>query len=116
MLHGGARDDDLIGNGGDDTLMGGVGDDTLEGGLGNDVLSGGNGSDLFLFEGDDLGHDTITDFNHHSQGTDVIALDAAPLSIEQAGGDTVITAANVTITLENYRAADLSDADFLILS
>lgn len=50
-----------------DTLSGTSGNDLLQGGQGNDTLSGGAGADIFRFIKDELGADTITDFDK-SQG------------------------------------------------
>ncbi|MGD1804089.1 spondin domain-containing protein [Dapis sp. BLCC M126] len=78
LLRGGAGDDilegrtgvdHLLGGAGDDMLKGGAGNDRLNGGAGNDTLMGGSKSDLFIFntneafDTDDVGVDTITDFN-----------------------------------------------------
>lgn len=115
LLHGGAGDDELSGAGGNDTLIGSFGNDVLIGGAGNDSLSGGVGSDRFVFLEADIGDDRVTDFNAGAQGTDVIVLGSAPLSIDQAGAHAVITTTGGTITLEHYRAADLTDADFVIV-
>jgi Ca2+-binding RTX toxin-like protein len=68
-LDGQNGNDNLRGNAGDDTLIGGHGNDSLEGGLGDDILtSGDNSSDFFVYrfssQLQDMGHDTITDFDH----------------------------------------------------
>ncbi|MGK7921027.1 MAG: calcium-binding protein, partial [Trichodesmium sp.] len=87
LLRGGAGDDilegrlgfdHLLGGNGDDILSGGQGRDRLNGGAGNDTLTGGASIDFFIFntndtfDTDDVGVDTITDFN---QGQDFILLD-----------------------------------------
>lgn len=77
-LYGGDGNDALYGAAGNDNLYGGNGVDTVNGGTGNDWLSGnadddtlisGSGADRFLyntyrpFRSDDIGVDTISDFN-----------------------------------------------------
>lgn len=50
----------------DAKVVGGGGNDVLRGLTGDQTFTGGSGSDSFLFqwrEGDDAGHDVITDFN-----------------------------------------------------
>jgi Ca2+-binding RTX toxin-like protein len=71
-LTGGDGHDVLIGGGAGDTLSGGALRDFLNGGTGDDTLSGGSGSDVFVFNGRNAGHDTITDFE---DGYDVIRFD-----------------------------------------
>ncbi|MGD1804091.1 spondin domain-containing protein [Dapis sp. BLCC M126] len=69
ILEGRTGFDRLLGGAGDDMLKGGAGNDRLNGGAGNDTLMGGSKSDLFIFntneafDTDDVGVDTITDFN-----------------------------------------------------
>lgn len=64
--------DTLTGTGGDDVLRGLLGADTLsglggrdllDGGQGNDLLSGGADGDAFLFAGNAIGSDRISDFD-----------------------------------------------------
>jgi len=69
ILEGRTGFDRLLGGDGDDMLKGGAGRDRLNGGAGNDTLMGGNKTDFFIFntnetfDSDDVGVDTITDFN-----------------------------------------------------
>ncbi|MGD1806263.1 5'-nucleotidase C-terminal domain-containing protein [Dapis sp. BLCC M126] len=78
ILNGGLGSDRLFGGDGDDTLRGGQGRDRLNGGSGDDVMTGGASRDRFIFNTnraysqDDLGQDTITDFNPQR---DIILLD-----------------------------------------
>ncbi len=71
LINGQAGDDTLIGSNGKDVLYGVNGDDILDGDAGNDTLTGGQGADKFLFKTkrkfkkDDLGVDTIADFQHN---------------------------------------------------
>ncbi|MEM1170690.1 MAG: hypothetical protein AAGJ08_16810 [Cyanobacteria bacterium P01_H01_bin.35] len=68
-LQGNSGNDHLFGGSGDDTLVGGIGRDRLNGGEGDDTLTGGASIDRFIFntnqefDTDDLGVDTITDFD-----------------------------------------------------
>ncbi|MGD1932835.1 MAG: calcium-binding protein [Leptolyngbyaceae cyanobacterium] len=55
--------DRLKGLSGDDLLRGGDGDDWLIGGEGNDELQGNAGADTFVFQSQNQGLDTLTDFN-----------------------------------------------------
>jgi Ca2+-binding RTX toxin-like protein len=92
-VNGGAGNDDISSGSADDFLVGGVGDDVLNGGMGDDQLLGGTGADTFVFEGA-AGDDIVLDF---VSGTDTIDLSDydltfADLTIEQSGGNTVITA------------------------
>ncbi|MBD2033457.1 calcium-binding protein, partial [Leptolyngbya sp. FACHB-321] len=69
VINGQGGNDHINGLSGDDLLRGGDGNDRLYGGAGNDQLTGDAGVDRFLFASDrafkleDLGVDTITDFN-----------------------------------------------------
>ena len=78
ILEGRPGFDRLLGGDGDDILRGGQGRDRLNGGAGNDTLMGGASIDFFIFntndtfDTDDVGVDTINDFN---QGQDFILLD-----------------------------------------
>jgi len=83
-LRGGNDRDILNGNDGNDLLLGGNGRDDLNGGNGNDTLSGGSGADLFVFEGVNLGIDTISDFN--SAEADKIQLSASGFSFGSISG------------------------------
>ncbi|MEH2434711.1 MAG: hypothetical protein V7K25_10750 [Nostoc sp.] len=68
-LVGGKGDDILFGSSGKDILIGNIGNDYLQGDSGNDFLKGGAGSDKFAFatgskfDINELGVDTISDFN-----------------------------------------------------
>ena len=52
----------LLGQEGDDNLFGGDDHDRLDGGSGDDWLSGDGGNDIFIFTGEDFGHDVIRDY------------------------------------------------------
>jgi serralysin len=118
-LTGGLGRDYLSGEAGDDILLGGRDADRLSGGAGNDTLTGGSGNDLFIFRGD-IGADTITDFRNGADRI-VIETEAAPdlaaiiAGAQQIGDDVLITLGeSETVTLRNFRVADLDISDFLI--
>ncbi|WP_394497178.1 Ig-like domain-containing protein [Shewanella sp. ENK2] len=71
ILDGGAGDDVLIGGDGNEILIGGLGDDLLSGGLGDDVLTGGEGSNTFVWNANEIGTDTITDFDTSKDSLDL---------------------------------------------
>ena len=82
--------DELFGNGGNDTINGGSGTDRLHGNSGNDLLWGKSGADSFVFEGLNLGIDTIADFNNSTEG------DKIELSALGFGGGLVAGVLNAT--------------------
>lgn len=61
-VDGGSGDDSLYGMDEDDVIDGGSGADNIYGGAGADVMTGGADADAFIWEEDDSGVDTITDF------------------------------------------------------
>lgn len=69
VLLGRQGNDGLFGGNGDDQLEGGIGRDRINGGAGDDQLTGGASKDLFIFNTnqafatEDVGIDTITDFD-----------------------------------------------------
>jgi serralysin len=87
QIHGGAGDDlirafatspenasasdTLFGDEGDDVVIGGNAADIIEGGPDDDILTGNDGPDFFIFEDNQPGEDTITDFD---PSEDVVAL------------------------------------------
>ena len=136
ILHGGEGNDILLGGGGNDILNGGLGDDILYGGTGNDILtggagndtlSGGAGRDTFIWLKGDDGHDVIKDFNVE-QGDRIDLSDLLGDNIDNLAnyikvsddnhGNAVIeinpagqlqnSGATMSITVENYSAADIS--------
>lgn len=115
-LNGGAQADILTGGLGNDLLVGAGGNDVLNGNPGNDTLIGGGGGDVFWFNTG--GQDLVQDF---TDGSDLIRIAPAlvpgfaSLVITQSGADTVITAAGLTLRLDNVAASDLTAADFSFL-
>jgi len=67
-------DSDQTGWWGGDIVFGGNGADTIELSGGDDQVSGGAGDDLFIFNGDTIENDTITDYQ---TGQDALHLDDA---------------------------------------
>jgi Ca2+-binding RTX toxin-like protein len=96
-LSGSSTDNRIEGGLGNDTLYGSGGNDTLEGGAGNDSLDGSVGSDTFLFQGKNLGHDTITEMGG---GIDRDLLDFSGFDAGNGSGITlflgITTAQNVS--------------------
>ncbi|HEY8360204.1 MAG TPA: hypothetical protein VIL30_22335, partial [Ramlibacter sp.] len=136
--YGGSGNDTLNGGGGNDTLYGGSGNDTLNGGADSDNLYGGQGNDTFVFTG--KSSDTIRDFNVANDTIDISAIDAnefffafgdqaftfggedatpdaAEVSFQYVGGNTIVTAnvndgTDLTITIIGQHA--LTAADFVL--
>ena len=133
-LNGGGGNDRLTSAGGADRLNGGLGNDTLNGGLGNDRLNGGGGNDtLFGAGGDDrlvggagadrfvfntgYGNDTVQDFQN---GIDHIliatgAASFADVGVAQNGVNTVLSFANVTVTLLHVDHMLIGSEDFIFV-
>ena len=91
-LIGGAGNDSLTGGAGNDRLNGGPGQDMIFGGagadrivlyLGNDIASGGAGADTFIFNQDQTGLHTLTDF---ASGTDQLRFNPALLQFAPGSG------------------------------
>ncbi|MEM7694342.1 MAG: calcium-binding protein [Pseudomonadota bacterium] len=85
---GGDGNDHLCGGDGADVLCGGDGDDTLEGQAGDDILTGG-GWDRNVFKVGE-GHDTITDFDTDSSGSE-ISRDTLEFAFDRDGDGTAET-------------------------
>lgn len=87
-LRGGPGNDHLLGGPGNDVLNGGIGRDRLNGGPGDDTLTGGASIDRFIFNtneefvADDLGVDTIADFD---LDRDLILLDRRTFAAIESG-------------------------------
>ena len=103
-----------------DDFAGADGDDVIEGTAADNRLTGGAGADTFVFEAGH-GSDTVTDF---TDGEDLIDLSAftgitqfSDLVIAQVGDDAQIDLSGETgggtITLQNFAAGDLDEADFV---
>lgn len=115
-LDGGNGHDTLRGGGGSDSLTGGAGDDHLFGGSGADLLAGGIGADRFVFATGN-GDDRINDFE---DGIDRIAISSGAerfgdLVLVASGADTVISFADVSITLAGIGSAFVTAEDFLFV-
>jgi Ca2+-binding RTX toxin-like protein len=71
LLDGAGREggnDSIDAGAGNDTVYGQEGDDMIIGGAGDDLLSGGTGADTFIWQSDETGTDTITDFDPDAEG------------------------------------------------
>ncbi|MGK7955514.1 MAG: hypothetical protein AB4063_09675 [Crocosphaera sp.] len=108
-LQGRPGNDHLFGGSGDDILSGGIGRDRLNGGQGNDTLTGGASRDRFIFNTnqefstDDLGVDTITDFDIVR---DLILLDRDTFTAIDDGA----SIDDVFATVTNDAAAEIAEA------
>ncbi|MCF6432524.1 calcium-binding protein [Leisingera sp. MMG026] len=113
-LLGGAGNDKLLGGGGNDILVGGNGKDVLRGNKGNDRLDGGDGADLFIFKRGD-GHDTIRNFDASEDLIRIYrgASKFSDLEISDTGKGADIRFADVSITLRNFDADDVT-ADLFV--
>lgn len=111
---GGSGNDILFGDTGNDRLDGGNGRDILAGDKGSDQLTGGKGIDFFVFSRHG-GSDAVTDFVAVDDQIIIRtgALSMADVSIQKFGSDTVISFADVTITLVNVARNMVSSADFI---
>lgn len=112
-INGGADNDTLAGGGGGDTLNGGGGADRIVGGKGDDLMNGGGGPDVFVFGGAD-GNDVIRGYTDGQDRIEITsgANNFAALTIEQAGGDALISFSNTVILLEGLNSSLLEADDF----
>ena len=111
---GGTGNDILFGDVGNDRLDGGDGRDFLAGEKGGDQLTGGKGPDFFVFSVHG-GSDIVTDFVAADDQFIIRtgALSMADVTIQKVGSDTVISFADVSITLLNVARNQVSSADFI---
>lgn len=113
-LYGSGGDDFLYGESGADSLNGGAGIDWLTGNAGNDMLTGNAGADRFRydtyrpFRSDDIGVDSITDFNR-VEG-DKIVLSKATFTAVQSVGGTGFSLWNEFASVTTDAAAEASNA------
>ena len=109
LLQGRPGSDHLFGGAGDDPLRGGLGRDRFNSGPGNDEMTGGASIDRFIFNTnraysqDDLGEDTITDFNVQR---DIILLDRTTFTTIEDGANFD----DVFATVTSNAAAATNDA------
>lgn len=101
----------LRGDRGNDVLDGGAYQDTLIGGAGNDTLRGGSGPDVFVFS-KNSGRDVVQDFDPRSDTLQFDGLQESDLSIREQGGNTVITATGLRVTLIDEDLSDLGSDNF----
>ncbi|MEB3359030.1 MAG: M10 family metallopeptidase C-terminal domain-containing protein [Synechococcales bacterium] len=104
---GGAGNDTLIGNEGSNQLTGSSGADVLIGLAGNDQLTGGAGDDTFVFQTENDGVDTITDF---AQGNDTIDVSPLLTQVGYAGADPLLEGI-LTASVQQGSIAVLFDRD-----
>ncbi|NEQ73550.1 MAG: hypothetical protein F6K23_11010 [Okeania sp. SIO2C9] len=123
LLRGGDDDDILAGRTGNDILLGGDGDDILSGGQGRDRINGGAGDDTLIggaskdrfifntndtFSTDDVGVDTITDFNQEQE--DLILLDKTTFAALQSDAEAGFSVDGEFAVVESDEAAATSEA------
>ena len=113
-LTGGVGNDSLVGGAGNDRLAGGPGQDMIFGGdgadrivlyLGNDTVSGGTGADKFIFNFNQTGLHTVTDFE---SGTDQLRVNAALLQFGPGSG-------SLDPTLLSFGSASGPQAQFVLI-
>ncbi|MGF1560724.1 MAG: calcium-binding protein [Geminicoccaceae bacterium] len=114
-LEGGGGDDILRGFRGDDELIGGAGDDWLAGGDGDDWLQGGGGDDVYAFGLNDIGVDTIFDWQG-ANTLDIDGADSTAISFEiLPSGDLSISAQGSALVIwQGYEAAPWSLASLAL--
>ncbi len=98
----------LNGGAGNDTLLGGTASDTLDGGAGNDSLAGGAGDDAYIFDGSNLGADTVNEAVGGGADTlDFRAFTGGPISLDlgQTAPQT-INPGNLSLTLTSGNALE----------
>lgn len=112
---GNAGSDTILGKQGTDRLFGRGGDDLLGGGKKRDVLTGGGGDDTFRFRAGD-GRDRITDFDAGGKMDRIEIHGHDSYETVQRGDDLLIRlSAKDSILLDDVRAGQLTDADFLFV-
>jgi serralysin len=133
-IHGGAGDDlirafstspenatagdRLFGDAGNDVVIGGNAADIIEGGRGNDILTGNDGADVFRFQANQIGNDTITDFDPSEDVVELVGFDAsfdplAALSATSQGTALDLGGGN-SVQLLGRTVAEFSADDFLL--
>ncbi len=118
MISGGRGNDTLVGQGGMDVLIGGAGNDLLVGGVGESgIFYGDYCMDTFVFR-DDSGWDLIRGFE---DGFDKIDMSEksnlsyfSQLYILDGNFGALVMFENDTIEIENIKASQLTEADFII--
>jgi len=104
MIRGGSGDDRLFGGNNRDTLMGDAGNDRLDGGRGGDILAGGGGIDTFVFDAEDGGRDTVTDFEAGETvfltGFGFTSIEDAATNFSQNGNAVVFQVGDVRVLFE----------------
>ena len=118
-LFGSMHDDSLAGDVGHQSIEGFHGNDVLDGREGDDRFSGGEGADTFVFA-PGHGDDDIEDFGNGADRIDLSAFSninsVSDLIISQQDNEVVIDLSGQgggTITLNDYIATDITDADFI---
>jgi serralysin len=133
-IHGGAGDDlirafatsperatapdRLFGDAGNDVVIGGNAADIIEGGRGDDILTGNDGADVFRLLANQIGDDTITDFDPSEDVVELVGFDAsfdplAALSATSQGTELDLGGGN-SVLLLGRTVGEFSADDFLL--
>ena len=110
------QDDVFIDNKKDNYFRLRDGDDTVTLSKGNDYVDArGDGADLFIFKGNNFGHDEIEAFDD-GDGDEIQILNATgmgDLMISQDGDDALIEFGDSSIRLLDFDSGDLDPSDFI---
>ena len=111
-INGNKKANTIIGTGNDDIIDGGAGADSITGGEGDDTLKGGSGKDVFIFDAQDGGADTITDFTTSDKIQIVGGTSDNITGVVAKNGDVLINYDGGSITLQD--AGSIADKIKLI--
>src|SRR5206468_1764998 len=90
----------LFGGAGNDILIGTANNDVIDGGAGDDSLVGGLGSDDYVFDGSNLGSDTVVEAANVDADTLDFSAFLGAVKIDLAlGGTQVVSPGNLSLTL-----------------
>ncbi len=115
VASGGNGDDVFHGGAGAETFSGGAGSDILAGGRGNDILSGGTEADTFVFDRQDTGKDTVTDFELGSDILQFSGISLEDLSFRVSGADIKIEIAHSAVSLIVQDVTDIAALKYDLL-
>lgn len=113
--------EDITGTDFDDVIVGNDGDNVIRGGSGNDIMSGGAGADTFLFFADDVGVDTILDFEvgvdriEFASSSASVVMDDVMSSLKQVGSDLQFSVSEQQFMVQDVAIADFNAAEFFIM-
>jgi serralysin len=110
--------DRLFGDDGNDAVIGGNAADIIDGGAGDDILTGNDGADVFIFQANQAGDDTITDFDPSEDVVQLAGFEAGfdpleALSAQALGTELDLGDGNSVLFL-GRTLAEFNAEDFLI--